>query len=378
MLTSWKDKVSKPPVSPIGMPLKFVAPTIENGKTIVSIESMDIDSLTKNWESAVVMYVVGGVTSVEIIRGFIRKHWSNVPIPSIHAHEEGFFILRFNSDSDVSEILNGGPYFLNRAPVVVKKWSAGFDFKAEILRVIPVWIRLPSLPLHLWGVEALSKIVSAIGVPVLADECTMNQRRVSYARVLVEVDITRDFVTEINVRDSTGRSFTQKAIPEWRPYFCRKCNKVGHDCRNNKDQQQNQGEQPGKSEKENDPKKLWVPRPIVQMIKGALTIQDLRCKLAVEATHEDTNFDTQNDPLSNPNKENASNTSTQEDDNEKGWTPVAPGKVARRKDPTNQKGIAHIEQGDTGNGDMADHVEDETINSSTLERGGNPQISSFQ
>ena len=115
MLTSWKDKVSKPPVSPIGMPLKFVAPTIENGKTIVSIESMDIDSLTKNWESAVVMYVVGGVTSVEIIRGFIRKHWSNVPIPSIHAHEEGFFILRFNSDSDVSKILNEGPYFLNRA-----------------------------------------------------------------------------------------------------------------------------------------------------------------------------------------------------------------------------------------------------------------------
>ena len=72
--------------------------------------------------------------------------------------------------------------------------------------------------------------MSAVGVPVLADECTMNQRKVSYAIVLVEVDITQEFVKEISVRDNAGREFTQKAILKWRPFFCRKCNKVGHEC----------------------------------------------------------------------------------------------------------------------------------------------------
>lgn len=110
-------------------------------------------------------------------------------MPTIHVHEDGFFIMRFNTDEECEEILKGGPYFLNKAPMIVKKWDKNFDFKDEILRVIPVWIRLPSLPLHCCGVEALSRIVSAVGVPIIADDCTAKQLKVSYARVLVEVDV---------------------------------------------------------------------------------------------------------------------------------------------------------------------------------------------
>ena len=187
--TSWKDKVSNPTAHSIGMPLKFVPPSLENGKPIVHIETQDVANLKIFWDRAVVLYVVGGNTCANIIRGFIRKQWSQVLMPTIHEHEDGYFIIKFNSESECDEILKGGPYFLNRAPLVVKKWSVNFDFKAEILRFIPVWVRLPSLPLHCWGEETLSRIVSVVGVPVLADECTMNQRKVSYARVLVEVDM---------------------------------------------------------------------------------------------------------------------------------------------------------------------------------------------
>ena len=66
-------------------------------------------------------YVVRGNTNVDIIRVFIRKHWTHVLMPTIHPHEEGHFLLKFNSESDCSDILEGGPYFLNRAPIVVKK-----------------------------------------------------------------------------------------------------------------------------------------------------------------------------------------------------------------------------------------------------------------
>ena len=110
------------------------------------------------WERAVVFYVVGENVIVDIIRGFIREHWSYIQMPFIHPYDEGYFVLQFNLESECSLILKGGPYFLNRAPVVVKKWSTQFHFKAEILRVILVWVRLPSLPLHCWGEETLSRI----------------------------------------------------------------------------------------------------------------------------------------------------------------------------------------------------------------------------
>lgn len=77
------------------------------------------------------VYVVGGNVTIDIIRGFIRKHWPFV--------------------TECTEVLKGGPYFLNRAPLIVKQWSMGFNFNEEILRVIPVWVRLPNLPLHCSG-----------------------------------------------------------------------------------------------------------------------------------------------------------------------------------------------------------------------------------
>ena len=102
-----------------------------------------------------VCHVVGEDATVDIIRRFSPNQWSHVQMPIIHPHKEGYFIMQFHSWSDYSNIPNKGSYFLNRAPVVVKKWSTNFDFKAYILRVIGVSLRMPSLPLHCWGKKLL-------------------------------------------------------------------------------------------------------------------------------------------------------------------------------------------------------------------------------
>src|SRR5688572_12041733 len=142
------------------------------------------------------------------------------------------------------------------------------------MRVIPVWIRLPSLPLHCWGKETLSRIVGAVGVPVLVDDCTTKQLKVSYARVLVEVDITQEFVKEIKLRDNTGREFIQKAIPERRPFFCRKCNKMGHECKEPIEiTQAHQLERNNEEEKAHGDAKIWMPKAIVNFMQGVTSVE---------------------------------------------------------------------------------------------------------
>ncbi|CAO2812509.1 unnamed protein product [Amaranthus hypochondriacus] len=411
-MISWKDKVSIPK-TPIGMPLKFVPPIIEKGIQVVHIESHDVADLIRLWECAVVVYVVGGNVSADIIRGFIRKHWSYVSMPTIHTHEDGYFIFRFNTEEECSEILKGGPYFLNRAPMIVKKWNSNFDFKEEILRVIPVWIRLPSLPLHCWGEETLRRIVSAIGVPVLADECTAKQSKVSYARVLVEVDITHEFVKEIKVRDNMGREFVQKAIPEWRPYFCSKCNKIGHDCKATiepiKPQQLKKHQEVGKDQEE---KRMWIPSTIAKMMQGITCLGDLRTKLAtVNDPHDNmtigiktdnhdagendqdegantANHDaggnillpTDEQPLVQPSKPPDSRTITTQPggEDEGGWTTVSSKKSARRTTPTQT--IRTSMQGDSHHDSDLIRGIDENQSAATIEfdRDGNPQIPSLQ
>jgi hypothetical protein len=76
----------------------------------------------------------------------------------------------------------------------------------------------------------------------MTDECTANKLRVSYARILVEVDITQKLIEEIPIKTQGGQ-IKQLVEYEWKPMFCDKCQKVGHNCA-----------VPGK-------KKVWQPKP---------------------------------------------------------------------------------------------------------------------
>lgn len=374
ILSSWKEKVTNHTLSS-GLPLKFVPPQIENGNHVVHIESNDVADLVNVWERALVVYVVGGNVNAETIRGYARKHWNYVSLPTIHSHEEGYFILRFKDKNDCAEILKGGPYFLNKAPLVVKQCTVNFDFKEEIMRVIPVWVRLPNLPLHCWGVESLSRIVSAIGVPIIADECTANQLKVSFARVLVEIDITQDFVKDIRVRDNNGHEFTQRAIPEWCPFFCRKCNKIGHECRETKEVKPHHKTTMDRDDLQlGKPAKIWIPKTIARVIEGVQSVEDLKAQFQSEnqmdnepigsdqICTEQTQMIQQNLPDSDIREEGA-------------WTPVPLGKIARR--PLLNSTLCHGAGAYKHEDRDSSGTDDKNVNEEH-QRGGNPLIPTSQ
>nr|XP_016449430.1 PREDICTED: uncharacterized protein LOC107774419 [Nicotiana tabacum] len=82
----------------------------------------------------------------------------------------------------------------------------------------------------LLGSDALSKIASAIGKPLFADECTTKQTRIFYARMLIEVNVTKAMPTEIMVMDPRGRVFQQDLVYEWKPVYCDKCQEKTQHC----------------------------------------------------------------------------------------------------------------------------------------------------
>lgn len=68
-------------------------------------------------------------------------------------------------------------------PMVLRPWSDSMNLdKLDVTRV-PVWIRLPNLPLKLWSPEVLEKIASYIGRLVATDRLTATKLRLEYARV---------------------------------------------------------------------------------------------------------------------------------------------------------------------------------------------------
>ncbi|KAL2238069.1 UNVERIFIED_CONTAM: hypothetical protein Sindi_0998600 [Sesamum indicum] len=72
-----------------------------------------------------------------------------------------------------------------------------FEFKEDDISLTPVWATLPSLPLECWHPNALGKIGFRIGSPIAMDSLTMKMERVSYARILVEVDASKKLVDQV-------------------------------------------------------------------------------------------------------------------------------------------------------------------------------------
>lgn len=58
----------------------------------------------------------------------------------------------------------------------------------------------------------MSRIGSLLGVPLYADECISKQLRVSYARLLVEMDITKHLPDHISIENPHDNVVEQKVL----------------------------------------------------------------------------------------------------------------------------------------------------------------------
>ncbi|CAK8531500.1 unnamed protein product [Lathyrus sativus] len=215
----WVDIINENHNPAKGLTMEFVAPKIIDGEVEIQIEEADVEAEVKFWESALILYALGVYLSMNAVTQFMSRTWNFVTLPEMFYNEEGFFILRFHSFHDKELVLMKGSYSIRNRPTLLREWKPDFSMNKDMLRTIPLWVKLPQLSLHLWGERSLSKIGSAIGTPLVTNECTTNKLRVSYARILVEIDVTQELKTEILIRDEKGARMKQPIEYEWKPLY---------------------------------------------------------------------------------------------------------------------------------------------------------------
>lgn len=129
---------------------------------------------------------------------------------------------------DKKLIMQTGPHTFKGKPLILKDWDPNFQLRNESMRIVPIWINFPSLPIQCWAEENLSRIAILIGKPLCTDRLTADCERISYARILVEMDITQPLPDEVYIEIPNGRSWMQTVEFEWKPIFCQDCNSFGH------------------------------------------------------------------------------------------------------------------------------------------------------
>jgi hypothetical protein len=140
----------------------------------------------------------------------------------------GFFVFEFISKEDRDLIFRSGPYFMGTQGLYLNRWSPDFDPTVDVPKEVPVWVRLPNLPIHCWNTPALEKIGNTLGRFI---DKADHKGQYSCARICVEVDLEVGLPEAIKLSLGSWSHF-QKLDYEQLPFKCRLCLEYGHFQRN--------------------------------------------------------------------------------------------------------------------------------------------------
>lgn len=107
----------------------------------------------------------------------------------------------------------------------LNKWTSDFDPELDIPSAVPVWVRLPHLPLHCWGDDSVKAIGNTVGKYIDRSEPKDNMQ--ACARIRVEVDLGRGLSEAIKLKVDEW-CHIQQLDYEQIPFKCKVCHEYGH------------------------------------------------------------------------------------------------------------------------------------------------------
>jgi hypothetical protein len=110
----------------------------------------------------------------------------------------------------------------------LNRWTPNFDAASEVPKDVPVWVRLPNLPIHCWNSSSLQAIGNGLGHYIdRADP----KDQYSCAIICVEVDLEIGLPEAVKLKVGEWKHL-QKLDYEQLLFKCRGCHEYGHFQRN--------------------------------------------------------------------------------------------------------------------------------------------------
>lgn len=144
--------------------------------------------------------------SLSELHTWIFENWGPLltGLVQIYPAAKGFFTVMFENTQDRKMVLCEHFWCWEEYDLMLKSWHPNFRSDSEGFDRIPIWVRLPFFPLHLWFNLCLEEIGNTLGDFLMVDECSSNLLHSTYARVLVEMNISKGLPIEIEIKTSNG------------------------------------------------------------------------------------------------------------------------------------------------------------------------------
>ncbi|KAI9080992.1 hypothetical protein K1719_036972 [Acacia pycnantha] len=184
-------------------------------------EEKERERLLKPFQRTLVVKLLGRQPSYGFMVKKLKQIWERKGQIDIFDLENDFYLVNFQKMDDYMEAL--GTLGYSDAYLSVARWKHEFDPTHEKIVSVVAWVRLPDLPAPLFDKKFLLNLGNSIGKAIRLDVHTAQRTRGRFARMCVELDLSKPLVPEFNVE---GQKLS--VVYESLGQICNSCGRVGH------------------------------------------------------------------------------------------------------------------------------------------------------
>ncbi|KAF9620144.1 hypothetical protein IFM89_010803 [Coptis chinensis] len=174
---------------------------IINGVTIIPKEI--ISNGVSMWEDYLVRFFLENRMFFPYVKQYLTKKW-RIKRDFDMIADSYLYYFKFTNVEDKLFVMEAGLVYMAGNCFIVMPWSQKVERRRKTIKGIPIWVNHFDVPKELWSEEGLGVVASRLGKPLLMDEATASRRRIAFARVCVEIEISSELPQEFEIEMDKG------------------------------------------------------------------------------------------------------------------------------------------------------------------------------
>ncbi|XP_031097172.1 uncharacterized protein LOC116001433 [Ipomoea triloba] len=190
---------------------------------VITVTKEEKERLRRPWRRTLIIKVLGRKIGYSFLLQRLQKLWKPEASFDLIAIDQEFFLARFESLRDYEFAKFEGPWIILGHYLTVQEWRPNLFPHTNKLDKLLVWVRFPALPIEYFEEDFLKKIGMNIARPVKTDTTTSLVSIGKFARVCVELDLSRRLLSKFTLEG--------EVVPieyEGIQMVCFKCGMYGH------------------------------------------------------------------------------------------------------------------------------------------------------
>ncbi|CAN1801921.1 hypothetical protein LINPERHAP1_LOCUS23160, partial [Linum perenne] len=182
----------------------------------------EITAFYKPWSRALVVRVLEKLFAFLTIKKRLEYLWAKSFHIQVADLSNDYFLVRFSEATDYQRAAFNGPWKIFDYYITMAQWTPDFNEEEPLTKLL-TWVRLPQLPIHFFNTTTVTRIGNHIGRTIRLDLATAEGARARYARVCVEVDVSKLLLGKYMIGDRVFH-----VVYESLENLCHACRTYGH------------------------------------------------------------------------------------------------------------------------------------------------------